>query len=70
VLPGWIVGTAGAEQYSDTIRYGYLQIEVREDGTLHPIFKEVGADSLPLAMGPGLGVLTDTASSRTSVLPL
>lgn len=58
VLPGWIVGTAGAEQYSDTIRYGYLQLEVREDGTLHPVFKGVTADSPPLGTGAGSEALT------------
>src|SRR2546425_7872430 len=27
VLPGWIIGTAGAEQYKDNIRYGYMLVE-------------------------------------------
>jgi hypothetical protein len=59
VLPGWIVGTAGAEQYRDNIKYGYLQVEVRVDGTIAPKFKEVTRDMLPLATGPGAESLTD-----------
>ncbi|MDD5542789.1 MAG: metallophosphoesterase [Acidobacteriia bacterium] len=58
VLPGWIVGTAGAEQYTNFIRYGYLLVEVRPDGTLHPDFREVTAQSPPLAEGPGAEALT------------
>lgn len=45
-LPGWIVGTAGAEQYQDKIQYGYLIVEVHsDDGTISAKFKEVGRDS-------------------------
>src|SRR5450756_221095 len=28
VLPGWIIGTAGAQQYQETIQYGYTRVEV------------------------------------------
>jgi hypothetical protein len=58
VLTAWLVGTAGAEQYSDTIRYGYLEVEVKPDGALHPRFREVTRDSAPLASGPGADELT------------
>lgn len=62
VLPGWIVGTAGAEQYrqeSDPIHYGYVLVTVHPDGTLDVAFREVTRDSPPLATGPGSGPLTD-----------
>ena len=58
VLPGWIVGTAGAQQYESPIRYGYLEVEVRPDGTLVPTFRQVTRESLPLATGPGAENLT------------
>lgn len=58
ILPGWIVGTAGAEQYREEIKYGYLQVEVRSDGTINPQFKEVTREMLPLASGPGAAELT------------
>jgi hypothetical protein len=41
VLPGWIVGTAGAQQYQATIQYGYLEVAVHADGTIKPTFREV-----------------------------
>jgi hypothetical protein len=46
-LPGWIIGTAGAEQYRPDIRYGYLLVEVTPDGVAHTSFKEVFRDSSP-----------------------
>ena len=46
-LPGWIIGTAGAEQYRPDIRYGYLLVEVTTDGVIHNSFKEVYRDSSP-----------------------
>jgi hypothetical protein len=58
VLPGWIIGTAGAEQYVDTIKYGYALVTVRLDGTLGVEFKQVMQASLPLASGPGASELT------------
>jgi len=59
VLPGWVIGTAGAEQYRGTIAYGYTRVEVRADGTLAVRFREVGAGTPPLASGPGAKELTD-----------
>ena len=59
VLPGWIVGTAGAEQYRENIQYGYLEVEVHPDGTLEPRFVEVGRDAPPLAAGPEAQSLTE-----------
>jgi hypothetical protein len=59
VLPGWIIGTAGAQQYRETIQYGYTRMEVLSDGTLTARFQEVGADTPPLASGPGAKELTD-----------
>jgi hypothetical protein len=46
-LPGWIIGTAGAEQYRSEIRYGYLLVEVTPDGALHNSFQRVYGDSAP-----------------------
>ncbi|HUK12911.1 MAG TPA: hypothetical protein VLW17_06380 [Thermoanaerobaculaceae bacterium] len=59
VLPGWVVGTAGAQQYVDTIRYGYLLVEAMPDGTLAPRFREVTRGSPPLATGDGAANLTE-----------
>jgi hypothetical protein len=61
VLPGWVVGTAGAEQYrqdSDPIQYGYALVTVHPDDTLDVAFREVKRDSPPLATGPGADPLT------------
>ncbi|HEV8577869.1 MAG TPA: metallophosphoesterase [Thermoanaerobaculia bacterium] len=61
VLPGWVVGTAGAEQYrqeADPIQYGYALATVHPDGTLDVAFREVKRDSPPLAAGPGADQLT------------
>ncbi|MGB8509635.1 MAG: metallophosphoesterase [Pyrinomonadaceae bacterium] len=62
VLPGWIIGTGGAEQYkkdaSEPIMYGYLQVEIRPDGTASTHFREVTRDSPPLATGAGASALT------------
>jgi len=44
VLTGWIIGTAGAEQYRAQIRYGYLLVEVKSNGQFNPNFQEVRAD--------------------------
>ncbi len=59
VLPGWIIGTAGAEHYGDTIDYGYLEVEARPDGTLLPRFREVDRETPPLLSGPEAQLLTD-----------
>src|SRR5215470_8204908 len=58
VLPGWIVGTAGAEQYGDEIKYGYLLGMVGSDGTLTVDFKQVTRDMPPQDSGPGGSQLT------------
>jgi len=47
VIPGWIIGTAGAVQSAETIRYGYLRVAVAPDGTITPTFVEVTRDSPP-----------------------
>jgi hypothetical protein len=62
ILPGWIVGTAGAEQYrqeSEAIQYGYALVAVHPDGTLGVAFREVTRDSLPTVTGPGAEQLTE-----------
>jgi hypothetical protein len=46
-LRGWIIGTAGAEQYRSEIRYGYLLVEVSSDGAIHASFERVYSDSSP-----------------------
>jgi hypothetical protein len=51
VLRGWIVGTAGAQQYQATIHYGYLEVAVHADGTLAPTFREVTRDMPPASSG-------------------
>ncbi|MEO6323603.1 MAG: metallophosphoesterase [Thermoanaerobaculia bacterium] len=53
VLPGWIVGTAGAVQSGDPIAYGYLRMEVALDGTVTPRFRPVSRTSPPLGSGSG-----------------
>ena len=61
-IQGWLVGTAGAEQYKSdfwqSIQYGYLLIEVRADGTLNPRFNPVTRDMPPQATGEGASSLT------------
>ena len=52
VLQGWLVGTAGAEQYQNKIQYGYLQVEVHADGTISAEFKELGRNSLSVNRDP------------------
>lgn len=63
VLPGWIVGTAGASQYltgetttatdefqecwKTKICYGYLLVEVRPDGTINPQFQQITPEMEP-----------------------
>jgi hypothetical protein len=61
VLPGWVIGTAGAEQYrpeTEPTQYGYALVAVEPDGTLDVRFREVTRDSPPLASGPGAENLT------------
>ncbi|MBV8202412.1 MAG: metallophosphoesterase [Acidobacteria bacterium] len=47
VLPGWLIGTAGAEQYRPAIEYGYLEVAVHADGSIEPSFKPVTRDTPP-----------------------
>jgi len=57
VLPGWIIGTAGAQRYplppaadltkSKTYVYGYLLARVYSDGTIDFSFTEVKEDNIP-----------------------
>jgi len=49
VLPGWIVGTAGAPQHRATIRYGYILFTAKPDGTLDEEFRELTRDDPPRA---------------------
>ncbi len=59
VLPGWVIGTGGAEQYASEIHYGYLLAEVRADGSVGVEFREVTRDTPPAADGPGATAATD-----------
>jgi len=58
VLPGWIVGTAGAVRYrlptnlagakqARTDLYGYLLATVQPNGEIHFVFKEIKPSSIP-----------------------
>jgi Calcineurin-like phosphoesterase len=58
VLPGWIIGTAGAQQYTNAISYGYVRIDVNTDGTITPRFRPVTRTSPP-ATGPAEQPLVD-----------
>ncbi len=69
ILPGWVIGTAGALQYRDTIKYGYLRVEVLPDGTIRPVFREVGPDSPPRLAGPEGNALTDFCFRLNKVKP-
>jgi hypothetical protein len=72
VLPGWIIGTAGAEQYKregERIMYGYVIVEVQADGTINPQFREVTRQSPPLATGPGAEELTSFCFEKNKRAP-
>jgi hypothetical protein len=69
VLPGWIIGTAGAEQYRLEIKYGYLLVEVRPDGTTNATFEQVYRDSQPLAPGEADSPLTNYCFEKNKKLP-
>jgi hypothetical protein len=58
VLPGWIIGTAGAEQYTKTIQYGYLQVKVKPDGTIDTEFVPITRNSPPTVFGKGAEEIT------------
>ncbi|HZT60575.1 MAG TPA: hypothetical protein VFA21_18365 [Pyrinomonadaceae bacterium] len=68
VLPGWIVGTAGAEQYrvrpTDRIRYGYMLVGVRDDGTISTEFKEVKREDPPRARDAADEAIADFCFNR------
>ena len=66
VLPGWVVGTAGAERYAlpaevtpgDDARehvYGYLTGKVARDGTIAFAFHELGEAELQAVRSPDYG---------------
>jgi hypothetical protein len=57
-LPGWILGTAGAEQLGDAIHYGYALVAVHPDHTLSVRFRELGRDAPPIPTGPEGPALT------------
>ncbi len=59
VLPGWIVGTAGAPQHQTPIRYGYLLFEVVEDRSITMKFVEVTKNDPPLATSAAERELTE-----------
>jgi hypothetical protein len=69
VLPGWIIGTAGAEQYRLDIKYGYLLVEVKPDGTLNASFQQVNRDSPPLLPGEGGTQLANYCFEKNKKLP-
>ncbi|OQX25333.1 MAG: hypothetical protein BWK80_16165 [Desulfobacteraceae bacterium IS3] len=63
VLPGWTIGTAGAQQYIypsfwSYIRYGYALVEIRGDGTMNLQFVPVTRNMAPFASGKGAEELT------------
>jgi hypothetical protein len=68
VIPGWIVGTGGAEQYrvreTDRIRYGYMLVGVRGDGTISTEFKEVKREDPPRANDATGEALADFCFNR------
>lgn len=56
MLPGWIIGTAGAVRYrladptqGQTDVYGYLLATVAPDGSIKFDFKEITRDAIPSA---------------------
>jgi len=69
VLAGWIIGTAGAEQYRLDIKYGYLLVEVKADGTLGASFQQVNRDSPPLVTGEAGLQLTNYCFEKNKKLP-
>lgn len=75
VLNGWIVGTAGAEQYvSDgpewpNIRYGYLEVEVTPKGDVSPRFQEVSRSSPKASKGTEPPPLLDFCFSMNKSHP-
>jgi hypothetical protein len=67
VLPGWLIGTAGAEQYRPAIEYGYLEVAVHADGSIEPQFKPVTRDMPPASpAGDSLAEYCFTRNQVTS----
>ncbi|HEV3457551.1 MAG TPA: hypothetical protein VHG32_13390 [Thermoanaerobaculia bacterium] len=66
VLPGWLIGTAGAEQYRPNIEYGYLEVAIRADGSIDPQFKPVTRDMPPA--GPAGDPLEEYCFTRNQVV--
>jgi hypothetical protein len=66
VLPGWLIGTAGAEQYRPNIEYGYLEVAVHADGSIDPQFKPVTRDMPPA--GPAGDPLEEYCFTRNQVV--
>jgi hypothetical protein len=73
VLPGWIIGTGGAEQYrsvaTDPIQYGYMQVEILPTGDIATRFREVGRETPPLATGTGAAQLTSFCFEQNRSVP-
>jgi hypothetical protein len=70
VLPGWIVGTAGAEQYKPAIRYGYMLVEVKPDGAIGTSFVEVDRTSPPVPTGDWAEKLTTYCFNENKKPPI
>lgn len=64
-LDGWIVGTAGAEQYrdptdpKDKLSYGYMRVEVKPDGRIEGRYMEVKPDGASNLSGDWVKPLTE-----------
>jgi Calcineurin-like phosphoesterase len=69
VLAGWIVGTAGAEQYRLDIKYGYLLVEIKTDGTMSASFQQVTRESPPLVPGEAGAQITNYCFEKNKRLP-
>jgi hypothetical protein len=69
-LPGWIVGTAGAEQYrdpkdpKDKISYGYMRVEVKPDGKIDGHYMEVKSENPSNTSDAWLKPLTEFCFQR------
>jgi hypothetical protein len=69
VLPGWIIGTAGAAQHTGEIHDGYLLFEARPDATQKGTFQEIRRDSPPVAGTAAERELTDFCYSQNVEAP-
>ena len=66
VLPGWIIGTAGAPQHSTPIRYGYILFTAHPDGAMDAKFVTVAKGDPPLAKSKGESDLFDWCWARNA----